>query len=304
MTVTAQVGTLFLLMGVGYLLAKRGRLTAAALPQLSFLLLYVVTPCIIIDTLQGGCEPGLAGGLVKATAADLALYAVCALMCALFFRREAPDTRDTLRFSVVFGNTGFMGFPLIAAVLGQEALIYAMPVFVAFQVAVWTYGACLMGGREQLSLRKMLLSPPLIGIWVGLPLFFLGLRLPEPISGTLGYLSDLNTPLAMVVIGAQMAAADLPATFRGRRLYVSAALKLVVSPVLAGVLLLPFHLDPMSYTALVVLAGVPTAGVTSIFAQQFGLDTDSAAQSITLSTLLSIITLPVVAVLAQRAAGL
>ena len=295
MTVTVQVGTLFLLMGVGYLLAKRGRLTAAALPQLSFLLLYVVTPCIIIDTLQGGCEPGMMRGLVKATAADLALYAVCALMCALFFRREAPDTRDTLRFSVVFGNTGFMGFPLIAAVLGQEALIYAMPVFVAFQVAVWTYGACLMGGREQLSLRKMLLSPPLIGIWVGLPLFFLGLRLPEPISGTLGYLSDLN---------AQMAAADLPATFRGRRLYVSAALKLVVSPVLAGVLLLPFHLDPMSYTALVVLAGVPTAGVTSMFAQQFGRDTDSAAQSITLSTLLSVITLPVVAVLARRAAGL
>ena len=108
----------------------------------------------------------------------------------------------------------------------------------------------------------------------------------------------------MVVIGAQMAAADLPATFRGRRLYVSAVLKLVVSPVLAGVLLLPFHLDPMSYTALVVLAGVPTAGVTSMFAQQFGRDTDNAAQSITLSTLLSIITLPVVAVLAQRAAGL
>ena len=108
----------------------------------------------------------------------------------------------------------------------------------------------------------------------------------------------------MVVIGAQMAAADLPATFRNTRLYTSAVLRLVVAPILTILLLLPFKLEAVSFVSVVILAGVPTAGVTAMFAEQFDRDKDGAAQVVTLSTLLSILTLPVVAVAAECIAGL
>ena len=302
--VTGQVGTLFLLMSIGFVLAKLGKLTQEALPQLSFLLLYVVTPCIIIDSLQVDFDPALFHDLAASFFLVLLSFAVCAVVCLAFFRKENKDTRDTMRFAVIFGNTGFMGFPLMSAILGEDSLIYSMPVFVAFNLGVWTYGVYLMGGKENFSIKKVLLSPPILGILVALPMFFLGIRLPSAIGSTIGFVADLNTPLAMIVIGAQMAAADIPATFRNTRLYTTAVLKLIFLPALTVVMLLPLGLNPISFVAVVILAGVPTAGVTAMFAEQFNRDKEGSAQVVTLSTLISIVTLPVVAVIAEQLGGL
>ena len=103
----------------------------------------------------------------------------------------------------------------------------------------------------------------------------------------------------MVVIGAQMAQTNLGAIFRSARLYLAGAVRLIVFPALVLLLLLPMKLDPMMYAAYVILAATPTAGATSIFAQRFQRDTAAAAQLVTLTTLLCILTLPCFAALAQ-----
>ena len=112
-----------------------------------------------------------------------------------------------------------------------------------------------------------------------------------------------NTPLAMVVIGGQMAGADLGMVFRDKKLYLASATKLLAAPLLAAAVLLPFRLDWTVFTAMVILTGCPTAGICSLFAQSMGKDTAMAARQVTLSTLLCIATLPPVAVLAQTLAG-
>ena len=118
-------------------------------------------------------------------------------------------------------------------------------------------------------------------------------------GASLSFLSDLNTPLAMVVIGTQLAEADLPSTFRHPRNYLVSFLRLALFPTLTALLLLPLRSSSGLYCALVLLSATPGAGTTSLFAQQFGRDTAPAAESITLSTLLSILTLPLFAVLAR-----
>jgi hypothetical protein len=117
------------------------------------------------------------------------------------------------------------------------------------------------------------------------------------------YLSTLNTPLAMVIIGGQMAGADLIAVFKGKDLYLTAAIKLVGLPLLTMAVLLPFHLDTVVFMALVILSGCPTAGATSLFSQLLGKDTALAARLVTLSTLLCIITLPLAALAARAVCG-
>jgi len=134
---------------------------------------------------------------------------------------------------------------------------------------------------------------------IALALFLLKVRLPGPVLSAVEYIGSLNTPLAMVVIGGQMAGADLLATFREKRLYGAAAWTLVLIPVLTALVLLPLGLDPVLYQTMVILAGCPAAGATSMFAQMFRKDTASSAQFVTLSTLLSIITLPLAALLAK-----
>ena len=301
--VGGSVLTLFLLMSVGFGFGRAGLLTGAALSQVSRILLYVVTPCIMLTSFEVERTPHSQGQLLSSLAAMAGVYALYMLLSQLLFPREGEKHRGILRFAAVYGNTGFMGLPLIQSALGDEAMMIAVVGLAIFNTATWTHGQALIGGRARLSLKRVVLNPGVLGLVGGMALFFTGWRLPGPVDDAVGYLGSLNTPLAMVVIGGQMAQADLPAVFSVKKLYLVSAVKLLGIPLLTGLALLPFHIDPMIYVAAVILAGCPTAGATSLFAQSMGKDADLAARQVTLSTLLCLATLPLAAVLAQILAG-
>lgn len=295
-TVAGQVVTLFLMMAIGFALVQFGLLTEVGLSQMSTLLLYVVAPCIIVKSFQQEGLPNLAVLGISALALG-SYYLIFMPLSTLLFRRNEGDTGMVLRFGSAYGNTGFMGLPLLAVVLGPEALIFGVISFVVFSISQWTHGVVAMGGT--FSPSKILLNPAVIGLLFALPLLLFGWRLPVMVNSAVTFVADLNTPLAMVVIGGQMAGANLVATFTQPKLYLAAALKLLVIPALVAVMLLPFGLSPLLYCTCVVLAATPTAGITGIFAQKFGRDTATAAQLITLTTLLSVLTLPIFAVVSQ-----
>ena len=301
--VASQVGTLFLLTAVGYVLARLGKFSRDTQSQLTTLLLYVVSPCLIVDTLQLSPSLHLLEVMGQCLILTLATALLFALLMTLFFRRQPPDARAVLRFGALYGNIGFMGIPLIQGILGDEGLIFAIVEQVAFNLLIWSHGVLLMGDRKTFSTRKLLLNPGLLGCLVGTVLFLLDLRLPQTVGRGVEFLGSMNTPLAMVIIGAQMASANLPATFRDTRLYCTALLKLVAQPLLIAALLLPFGLEPAMYITMVVLAATPTAGLTSMLSQQYGRDTTAAAQLVTLTTLCCMITLPCCAALAGLAVG-
>ena len=303
MLVASQVGTLFLLMAVGYVLARLGRFGHEAQAQATTLLLYVVTPCLVIDTLQMSPTRQLLVVMGECLALTLASYLAFALLTNLFFRRTAADTRVVLRFGSTYGNTGFMGIPLVQGVLGDAGLVFAIVGQVGFNLLTWSHGILLMGGRERFSLRKMIVNPGILGSAAGIALFLLNLRLPAPVGQAVEFLGGMNTPLAMVIIGAQMASADLAATFRDLRLYRVGLLKLIALPLLTALALLPLGVEPVMYITMVILAATPTAGVTAMFAQQFGRDAATAAQLVTLTTLCCMATLPCCTALAALLGG-
>ena len=303
--VAGQVVTLFLLMGVGFVLARLGKLNRDGVSQMSTLILYVVSPCVIFHSFENG--GAAAGG--RALLAFGAAYTVCTLILAagslLCFRRQPPDRRAPLRFGLIYGNNGYMGLPLLEATLGPTAVVYGAVSGLMFNLLMWTQGVGTLGGR--VTLRKAVVNPAAIGFYASLPVLLFGVRPPEMVDSTIGYLASLNTPLAMIVIGAQMAWADLRAGLRDWRFYGAAAYRLLLSPLVAVLLLtglLPLGLDPMLYCACVIVCAVPTAGVTGIMAQRFGKDTAAAAQLVSMTTLLSMLTLPVFTVLARTVSGL
>ncbi|MFR4561982.1 MAG: AEC family transporter [Flavonifractor plautii] len=298
LTVTGQVATLFLMMAVGFVLGRAGKMTEAGRSQMSYLLLYIVCPCVMVDCFLVERTPALTQEVAVGSAAALACYLLFFAVSLLFFRRQPADARDTLRFAAVYGNIGFMGLPLVQSILGEEALVYGALALLAFNLTSWTLGVLIMGGRAAFSLRRAVLNPGVIGIGLGLLCFLSGLRFPSRGSGPL-LPERPEHPLAMVVIGTQLAEADLPSTFRQPRNYLVSFLRLALFPTLTALLLLPLRSSSGLYCALVLLSATPVAGTTSLFAQQFGRDTAPAAESITLSTLLSILTLPLFAVLAR-----
>ena len=297
--VGGSVLTLFLLMAVGFFFGKREPLTNEVLSRLSAVLLNAVIPATMIAAFQVERDNQVDRQLLVSFAALAGTYALYMLGSCLLFRGQTEAHRGILRFASIYGNVGFMGLPLIQSTLGGSATMVAAVSLVIFNVLTFTHGIVLIGGKGSMSLKKIVLNPGTLGFLAAIVLYLTGWRLPGPVNSAVSYLGSLNTPLPMLIIGGQMAHTDLPAVFREKKLYAASAVKLAGLPVLTALVLLPFRLDPVIFTALVILSGCPTAGVTSLFSQNMGKDAGLAARQITLSTLLCIITLPLAAVLAQ-----
>lgn len=302
LTVVGQVVTLFLMMGVGYAFAKLNWFSRETSGQCTQLLLYAVGTCIIITKLQIDCTPETVQTIAKAALGMALTYVIMIPLSQLLFRRDPSDTRVVRRFGIIYANNSFMGLPLLAGVLGDDALLFGVISMLVFSIFQWTHGVLTYGGK--LNLKNAVLNPGIIAIILGLLFFFTGFRLPAPVFNAMEFMGDLNTPLAMIIIGAQMARSNILEVLKKPRLYLTAAIKLIFVPAITIFLLLPLKLEPLSYCACVILSACPTAGITAMFAQKFGRDETTAAQMVTLSTLLSIITLPIFAVIARQISGL
>lgn len=222
-------------------------------------------------------------------------------LTALLFRRKPAEERRVLRFAMSYPNSGYMGIPLVQAVLGDGAVLYAASFVIAFNVVLWTFGVRLMGGRKEVSLRSALVNPGTVSFAIGLVLFALNWTLPGPLGGAVTLFAGMNTPIAMLAIGVFIAFTDLRQCFRRAALYGVCAVRMIVIPAAVLLALRTMGLSAPMRTALVICASAPTAAATSMFASRYRLDTGLASQLVTLCTLLSIVTMPVFAALAQAA---
>ncbi len=294
-----QVITLFMMSGVGFILGRLKIITEHGTKELSNVIIRVSTPCIILNTFQMDYDRDLLVLLGTGTLAILGSYIVFILVSKLFFRKKEEGTKAILQFGCVYGNVGSMGIPLITAVLGSSHVIFAVLGVAVFNLIIYTHGAMLMGGRKAVSARNLATNMVVIALVVGLICMFLRIRFPEPIFNALTYLGNLNSPLFMLIIGAQLSRADFRTIFTKPLFYAVCAIKQLLIPLIAALLLVPFHLDKEFYVAIIILFGTPVATSTGIFAERYGRNVAYAAQLVSLSTLLSILTLPVIAVMAE-----
>jgi predicted permease len=295
------------MMAVGFTLRKMKKISDITLTQLIYILLRAIVPCVVIASLQLERSFSVLREMGAGALAVLAYFAIGIAASQLLFRKEPSDRRAVLRFGAVYPNNGFMGIPLVLACLGDGAMLYAAIFLVVVSVAQWTHGITAInagkpGGVKRsvtTVLRNALLNPGTIGLYIGFFFFAANLQIPAPIINTIDLLGGVYSPLAMIVIGAQIADADILSLFKEKQLYITAAFKQIFLPAATGLALYPFHLPPLMFAACVILAGTPSAAVTAMFAREHGRDEFTAARLVSLSTLLSLLTLPVTAVIAK-----
>jgi predicted permease len=306
-TVGQQVLTLFLMMSAGFILRKMKKISGVTLTQLIYILLRVIVPCIIITSLQLERDFAVMKEMGVTALAVLAYFAIGIAASNLLFRKQPSDQRAVLRFGAVYPNNGFMGIPLVLACLGDGAMLYAAIFLVVVSIMQWTHGIIAINAGKpdagersvKTAIKNALLNPGTVGFYIGFVFFSANLKMPAPVMNTLDLLGDVYSPLAMIIIGAQIADADILSLFRQKQLYITAAFKQIFLPVMTGLVLYPFHLPPLMFAACVILAGTPVAAVTAMFAHEYGRDEFTAARLVSLSTLLSLLTLPVVAAIAK-----
>ena len=309
LAVAQQVAILFVLIGFGAALRKLKILSDAAIEGLVNLLILFVTPCLIVDVFQRPFDPAMLKGLgVAFLVAVLGHVAVIALSYACV-RHHDENVRRPLMLAAVFSNAGFMGIPLEQALLGDRGVFFGAVYIVVFNLFMWSWGCNLMKNEEfRMKNEKSgvnlhsLLNPGTIGIALGLPLFFLSVKLPAMVGEPVHQLANLNTPLAMIIIGFCLANARLGRVLRTGGVYVATAIRLVAYPLLIVAALYPFraHLDRDMMLATTIAASAPVAAMVSMFSAKFGRDVDTSVAMVSGTTLLSIVTMPVVIALAMK----
>ena len=310
-TVARQVAILFVLMGFGAGMRKAGFFRENAIDGIVNILILVVTPCLIVDVFQRPYDPGQLRSLGIAFALAVLVHLALIALARLVVRHRSEDVRRPLLLAAVFSNAGFMGVPLEQAVLGDDGVFYGVVYVVVFNLFMWSWGLRTMcgkgngeqgtGNRERGNRGKMIVNPGTVGIALGAPLFFLSVKLPAVIAVPVHHMANLNTPLAMIVIGYALAGAEFGKVLRTGAVYVAAAVRLVICPLLVIAALFPFHrsLDRNMMLALVIAASAPVAAMVSMFATKFRRDVDTAVSVVSGTTLLSILTMPVVIALAM-----
>jgi len=298
-TVAGQVGVLFALMGVGAACRRFRIIDDKAIGGMVNLLLIVVTPCLIVDVFRRPFDVSMLRGLGVAFVMACAAHVAGIVLSAALLRGGGDSTRRVLHLAVVFSNAGFMGIPLEHAVLGDGGVFYGAVYVAVFNLFIWSWGVRLMGGGG--SMAKMLLNPGTVGLAFALPLFFFSVELPPALATPVHMMANLNTPLAMIVVGYALAGARLGPVVRMRGAYGAAFLRLVAMPLVMIAAMYPFRtvLPREMMFAIVIAASAPVAAMVSIFAERYGHDLDASVGIVSGTTLLSAVTMPAVIALAM-----
>lgn len=294
MIVLPQLFMMFAIAGIGVMLRRRGVITDPVIKGLSDIVTLATNPALLISVTQYEYTPRtlvnflhvLWMGTVTLAFVMVAVYALC--------RRQDERTRPVVALVSALPNAGFMGLPIIRAMYGADGALYLAAIIVAFNLVIWTVGIALID-RSRFTLRRMF-NPGFIASLIGMALFLLNVNLPDFLDAPLDSLAAVNTPLAMLVLGARLKLPDARSLASGNSLLI-AAVKLAAMPLIALGLSAAFHLDPVASGALVIASAMPSAIMGQMVAEQYDRDAALAAQSVSVTSVLSLATIPLIAML-------
>lgn len=288
---------MFLYLFIGYILYKKKVITAHGSGEIGKLLLYVIMPAAIIKSYIKEFSAEMLEGFLVSFIAALGVLLLSMLVSTLVF-----CNRSSIRqFGAAFSNAGFIGIPLVQMTLGEEAVFYVASFVAILNILQWTYGVFIMTkDKTQISLKKIVTNPIAVSLAIGLLLFFLPIKLPEIAIGIIGTLSSMNGPLAMIVLGAYLAQIPFKELFTDKLTYLCAAVRLLLTPVLTmGCLFLIPDRYAMVRLAVLLAAAAPVGSNVAIFAQIYHKEYTDAVKDVCLSTVFSILSMPLVIGLAN-----
>lgn len=291
-----QVLVMFILTAVGFVLFKTGKITKAGSKSIGNILIYVSLPIVIFNGfLVENTKERLIGLLISAIAA------ITILFVGMLFSNILNKKDPIANFASCFSNPGFFGIPLITATLVEGSVFYIATFIACLNILQWSYGVYLMTkDKKNISIKKIFKAPAMIAFIIGLFFFFTQIKISPFFKNTMSYLSNLNTPLAMFTIGIYLAQTDLLKLFKRPSNYFVALIRLILIPIIAfGILCI----IPNTYIdlkiAILIAASCPVGSNIAVFAEMNDKDYPYAVETVVISTLLSIITIPLLVMVAH-----
>lgn len=302
---------LFIMMSAGFAAGKLGILKGETVRSLSRFLLDFTLPALVIISMQKPFSPELRDQAMRVLGLSAVVYGAAfplAYGLTALYRGAPAAEKGVHRFAMCFSNVGFMGFPVALSVLGRESLFMVSVYNIPFQILAFSVGIVLIRGAgprsgvpdaprgtafsRLVAGAKAFMNPAVLAAVIGFALFLLSVRIPEPLYSAMELLGETTTPLAMAVIGAVLAGSKLGSVFSNPRIWLTTAYRLALYPLIVYGLAAAFGLEDLELAVPVLIAAMPVAANTTILAGVYGGDEVSASGLVFISTILSLISIP------------
>lgn len=289
---------LFLLLVLGFVLFKYHIFDEYTNKKISALIVNVASPMLIISSIAG-VEGSNKSIVFLMIGAGILMYIGFIILGKIINRLFPFPKKDwpVYECMVVFANTGFMGYPVLLDVFGQEAVFYASLIHMAFNFFVYTYAImCLTKGDDsEFKLNfKQLLTPGIILIFVGIFIYLFDIQLPSVLMDTINSVGSLTAPLSMMMIGSSLAVYPIKDSFTDWRSYVFAFVRLMIVPFVTMIMCRLLHIDAYYANITIITNAMPVGSMVLMLATQYNANVKIVTRNIVVSTLLSVITIPIV----------
>ena len=301
-TILNQTLIMLILIMAGIMCAKCNIISKDTNKDLSKFLMEVINPVVIFMSYQTDYRPELVKNLLLTFLLSVISFIIFIGLSYVFVRSKEGRDYEIERFSSIYSNCGFMGIPLVTALFGDEGVFYLAAFITVFNLLAWTHGIIMLSGEKDLKrAMKVLYSPTVLSIVLGLVTFFLHIRLPKILYDALNHLKAVNTPVAMIVAGVTMSETNILNVLKKPRVYFVCFLKLLLFPSAAAVLfsLLGGSIDEKVRMTVIVAAAAPPAAMCTLQCIRCGKNSLFSSEIFTFGTVLSIGTLPLIVKLVE-----
>ncbi len=287
---------MFIILLVGAGAYKAGIADEETGSRLTRILLNIISPCVILLSYQIDFDKERLYGLAVTAILSFASFVIAIAVSKIAVPKNTGSDMAVERMSIVYSNCGFIGIPLIDGILGGEGVFYMTAYLTVFNLFVWSHGIMLMSGKAE-SVKKTvrsLVNPSNAAIILGVSLFLTGIKLPEIIREPVGLIGGMNTPAAMLISGINLAQSDFLGGLKNKRTYIVSLSKLIVVPGLTLLLLMAAGADRSISITILTAAACPSGAMGTMFALQYKRNSQYASNLLTITTALSLITIPAI----------
>lgn len=290
---------LFLLIVIGFIARKKNIVTDETIKGFSEFVLKVTLPLFIIVSMdkEFSKDKIVYSGLILGISVITYLFKILLSKAFIKYADPLDIQKGVYRFIIIFSNSGFMGYPIAYALYKDDGVFYAAMLNITFNILIWTLGVKLMNTQtedHQDGLKNLILNPGIFSVIIGLILFLTPLTLPKLLTEPMAMVGGMTTPMAMIVVGGILGGTKIGSAFKNKKLIIVSLIRLILIPLFILLVLLPFNLPKIVLGITVIIDAMPAAANTAIFARRYDSDYCLASQGVFLSTLMNIVTTPLI----------
>lgn len=299
---------MFILIILGIIAKKIKIVNTQAKKSLSDLLIYFVLPCNIIESFKGDLTSDLISNSLIALFISIVIQILSIFLGKFLFARFSDEMKPVMNYGLICSNSSFIGLPVVNNIYNSMGVLYASIFQLPIRITMWTSGLTQFTGRKldengkkqpvftKATIKSLILHPCIIAVFIGLIIMILHIQLPNSVNRSIALMSQCTIPVSMIVIGCILSECKVKELFDKATFYFT-FIRLLAFPLLILVILKLLHVDSIIIGVSVLLTGMPAGTTTAILADKYGCDAAFGSRIIFISTIFSIITIPILCAL-------